>query len=83
VPVTQARPVMGGTTAAMPATLVSRTSRPVNPGTDEHQRYGFDVPMRDIITGEASVDHHRPRVFKNTGIARESLVIAAEVYLAG
>ena len=41
------------------------------------------VPMRDIITGEASVDHHRPRVFKSTGMSWEDLVIAAEVYRAG
>jgi len=41
------------------------------------------VPMRDIITGETPVDHHRPRVFKSSGMSWEDLAIAAEVYRAG
>jgi len=41
------------------------------------------VPMRDIITGQTPVDHHRPRVFNSSGMSWEDLVIAAEVYRAG
>jgi ornithine cyclodeaminase/alanine dehydrogenase-like protein (mu-crystallin family) len=41
------------------------------------------VPMRDIITGQTPVDHHRPRVFKSSGMSWEDLVIAAKVYRAG
>lgn len=40
------------------------------------------VPMRDIITGATPVDHHRPRVFKSSGMSWEDLVVAAEVYHA-
>jgi ornithine cyclodeaminase len=39
--------------------------------------------MRDIITGQTPVDHHRPRVFHSSGMSWEDLVIAAEVYRAG
>ena len=53
---------------------------PIDEGTIEPTSL---VPIRDIITGEASVDHHRPRVFKSTGMSKEDLVIAAEMYRAG
>lgn len=41
------------------------------------------VPMRDIITESTDVEHHRPRVFKSSGMSWEDLVIAAEVFRAG
>ena len=41
------------------------------------------VPMCDILTGQTPVDHHRPRVFKSSGMSWEDLVIAAQVYRAG
>ena len=41
------------------------------------------VPMCDILTGQTLVDHHRPRVFKSSGMSWEDLVIAAQVYRAG
>ena len=41
------------------------------------------VPMRDIITESAFVEHDRPRVFKSSGMSWEDLVLAAEVFRAG
>ncbi|MET0887188.1 MAG: ornithine cyclodeaminase family protein, partial [Mycetocola sp.] len=40
------------------------------------------VPLRDLATGQASVDHSRPRVFKSSGMSWEDLVIAEEVLRA-
>jgi ornithine cyclodeaminase/alanine dehydrogenase-like protein (mu-crystallin family) len=40
------------------------------------------VTMRSIITGTAAVDHHRPRIFKSSGMPWEDLVVAAEIYRA-
>ena len=40
------------------------------------------VAMRDIVTGITLVDHHRPRVFKSSGMPWEDLVVAAEIYRA-
>lgn len=40
------------------------------------------VAMRSIITGTAAVDHHRPRIFKSSGMPWEDLVVAAEIYRA-
>ncbi|SFN81240.1 ornithine cyclodeaminase family protein [Mycetocola miduiensis] len=40
------------------------------------------VPLRDLATGEASVDHSRPRVFKSSGMSWEDLVIAEQVLRA-
>jgi ornithine cyclodeaminase/alanine dehydrogenase-like protein (mu-crystallin family) len=44
---------------------------------------GSLVPMREILTGAASVDRGRPRVFKSSGMSWEDLSIAAEAYRAG
>ncbi|TFD75671.1 ornithine cyclodeaminase family protein [Cryobacterium fucosi] len=44
---------------------------------------GTLVPMRYIVTGAASVDRSRPRVFSSSGMSWEDLVIAAEVFRAG
>ena len=41
------------------------------------------IPMRDIVTGVAPVDHQRPRVYKSTGMSWEDLVIASEIFRAG
>jgi ornithine cyclodeaminase len=41
------------------------------------------VSMRDIVTGTASVDRGRPRIFKSSGMSWEDLVVAIEVFRAG
>ena len=39
--------------------------------------------IRDLVIGAVTVDRHRPRVFKSSGMPWEDLVVAAEVYRRG
>lgn len=39
------------------------------------------VPMRELILGSASVDFHRPRLFKGTGMPWQDLALASSIYL--
>jgi ornithine cyclodeaminase/alanine dehydrogenase-like protein (mu-crystallin family) len=36
--------------------------------------------LSDVVTGAATVDHGRPRLFKSTGMAWEDLVVATQVH---
>lgn len=50
---------------------------PVNEGaiTLDHVR-----SLRDLVTGQVTIDRTRPRVFKSSGMPWEDLVVAAEVF---
>ena len=37
------------------------------------------VPMRDVLTGEVTVPHDRPLVFKSVGMSWQDLTIATAV----
>ena len=39
--------------------------------------------LRDLVTGQVTLDRTRPRVFKSSGMPWEDLVVAAEVYRRG
>lgn len=38
------------------------------------------VPLAELVTGRAQLDHSRPRVFKSVGQGWQDLVVAAEVF---